>query len=68
MLFILLVTIVARAQEKEAYVVKTLQSYTLTFYYDDKKNNRVGSNIYDIDESYNWTQFTWEDQGTVLGC
>ena len=33
----------AQAQEKEAYVVKSSDKKTLTFYYDDQKSSRTGT-------------------------
>ena len=33
----------AQAQEKEAYVVKSSDQKTLTFYYDDQKSSRMGT-------------------------
>ena len=33
----------AQAQEKEAYVVKSSDQKTLTFYYDDQKSSRTGT-------------------------
>ena len=41
----------AQAQEKEAYVVKSSDNKTLTFYYDDQKSSRTGSNVWGIEET-----------------
>ena len=40
----------AQAQEKEAYVVKSSDQKTLTFYYDDQKSSRTGT-VWGIDET-----------------
>ena len=40
----------AQAQEKEAYVVKSSDKKTLTFYYDTQKSSRTGT-VWGIDET-----------------
>ena len=40
----------AQAQEKEAYVVKSSDQKTLTFYYDDQKSSRTGT-VWGIEET-----------------
>ena len=40
----------AQAQEKEAYVVKSSDNKTLTFYYDDQKSSRMGT-VWGIEET-----------------
>ena len=40
----------AQAQEKEAYVVKSNDQKTLTFYYDDQKSSRTGT-VWGIEET-----------------
>ena len=40
----------AQAQEKEAYVVKSSDNKTLTFYYDDQKSSRTGT-VWGIEET-----------------
>ena len=40
----------AQAQEKEAYVVKSSDKKTLTFYYDDQKSSRTGT-VWGIEET-----------------
>ena len=40
----------AQAQEKEAYVVKSSDQKTLTFYYDDQKTSRTGT-VWGIEET-----------------
>ena len=40
----------AQAQEKEAYVVKSKDNKTLTFYYDDQKSSRTGT-VWGIEET-----------------
>ncbi|EHG23163.1 hypothetical protein HMPREF9332_00915 [Alloprevotella rava F0323] len=48
---LLLLPQLAQAQEKEAYVVKSSDKKTLTFYYDDQKSSRTGSNVWGIEET-----------------
>ena len=36
--------------DKEAYVVVSTDSTTLTFYYDDQKSNRTGAGVHEIDD------------------
>ncbi|MBR4441092.1 MAG: BspA family leucine-rich repeat surface protein [Bacteroidales bacterium] len=38
-------------KDKEAYVVVSTDSTTLTFYYDDQKSNRTGAGVHGIDET-----------------
>ena len=47
---LLLLPQAAQAQSKEAYVVKSRDKKTLTFYYDTKKSSRTGSNVWGIEE------------------
>ena len=57
----------AQAQEKEAYVVKSSDNKTLTFYYDDQKSSRTGSNVWGIEETrigdYGKTYPAWSGMG-----
>ena len=46
----------ARAQEKEAYVVKNYEGTTLTFYYDTQKEERPGTK-WGIDEKHEGTSY-----------
>ena len=48
---LLLLPQAAQAQSKEAYVVKSSDKETLTFYYDDQKSSRTGSNVWGIEET-----------------
>ena len=48
---LLLLPQAAQAQSKEAYVVKSSDKKTLTFYYDDQKSSRTGSNVWGIEET-----------------
>ena len=48
---LLLLPQAAQAQSKEAYVVKSSDKKTLTFYYDDQKSSRAGSNVWGIEET-----------------
>ena len=48
---LLLLPQAAQAQSKEAYVVKSRDKRTLTFYYDDQKSSRTGSNVWGIEET-----------------
>ena len=48
---LLLLPQAAQAQSKEAYVVKSSDKKTLTFYYDDQKSSRMGSNVWGIEET-----------------
>ena len=41
----------AQAQKTEAYVVKSRNNKKLTFYYDDQKTSRTGSNVWGIEET-----------------
>ena len=47
---LLLLSQSAQAQEKEAYVVKSSDNKTLTFYYDDQKTSRTGT-VWGTDET-----------------
>ena len=47
---LLLLPQAAQAQGKKAYVVKSSDKKTLTFYYDTKKSSRTGSNVWGIEE------------------
>ena len=51
----------AQAQEKEAYVVKSNDQKTLTFYYDDQKSSRTGTvwGIEETREEYGNTYPAW---------
>ena len=51
----------AQAQEKEAYVVKSSDQKTLTFYYDDQKSSRTGTvwGIEETKEVYERTYPAW---------
>ena len=59
----------AQAQEKEAYVVKSSDNKTLTFYYDDQKSSRTGSNVWGIEETrigdYGKTYPAWSGMGDM---
>ena len=48
---LLLLPQAAQAQSKEAYVVKSSDKKTLTFYYDDQRSSRTGSNVWGIEET-----------------
>ena len=48
----------AQAQKKEAYVVKSSDKKTLTFYYDDQKSSRTGT-VWGIDETKEEDQETF---------
>ena len=48
---LLLLPQAAQAKGEEAYVVKSSDKKTLTFYYDTKKSSRTGSNVWGIDET-----------------
>ena len=48
----------AQAQRKEAYVVKSSDKKTLTFYYDDQKSSRTGT-VWGIDETKEEDQETF---------
>ena len=58
----------AQAQEKEAYVVKSSDQKTLTFYYDDQKSSRTGT-VWGIEEtsmdSYGKTHPAWYGEPLV---
>ena len=64
---LLLSPLSAQAQEKEAYVVKSSDNKTLTFYYDDQKSSRTGSNVWGIEETrigdYGKTYPAWSGMG-----
>ena len=48
----------AQAQEKEAYVVKSSDQKTLTFYYDDQKSSRTGT-VWGIEETREESGYTY---------
>ena len=48
----------AQAQEKEAYVVKSRNNKTLTFYYDDQKSSRTGT-VWGIKETKEESEKTY---------
>ena len=48
----------AQAQEKEAYVVKSSDQKTLTFYYDDQKSSRTGT-VWGIEETKEVNEHTY---------
>ena len=58
----------AQAQEKEAYVVKSSDKKTLTFYYDDQKSSRTGT-VWGIEETrmdqYGVTYPAWSGTWTI---
>ncbi len=63
----------AQAQRKEAYIVKSSDQKTLTFYYDDQKSSRTGT-VWGIEETRTgelentqpaWSG-TWTRQSTKL--
>ena len=45
----------AQAQEKKAYVVKSSDQKTLTFYYDDRKSSRTGT-VWGIEETQGYVE------------
>ena len=53
----------AQAQEKEAYVVKSSDKKTLTFYYDDQKSSRTGTvwGIKETKKEYGDTYPAWSE-------
>ena len=57
----------AQAQEKEAYVVKSSDQKTLTFYYDDQKSSRTGTvwGIEETKEAYGNTYPAWYGEPLV---
>ena len=70
---LLLLPQAAQAQSKEAYVVKSSDKKTLTFYYDDQKSSRTGSNVWGIEETkkedgstYPAWSGTWHTRGSEV--
>ena len=58
---LLLLPQAAQAQSKEAYVVKSIDKKTLTFYYDDQKSSRTGTvwGFKETKEEYGNTYPAW---------